>query len=282
MVQFSEFSSFGLTPILFLLRLPCVSAIIINVVASNVAEVWRENDEDALRRPKRLCPERPELDDDYKGDYAAAIDAIKAEYPSAELRIASLGTEEIVGVTIPVSPTRLEKFAAKIGQTKNAITGFISGGKYGSHRGSPVGIDLVREFGGGDGNRGDILPEDILGGGTWREDITGEDAKSKAVERANAVNLGMPSIKNQPQERFEESKESDKQASKIKEEDDRISLVEVKLAQSGNQGENVDQSVRDTDTIYETAWGGDEDDRLGDIYDWDKAYTSKQSKNEQL
>ncbi|KAK6532296.1 hypothetical protein TWF281_006487 [Arthrobotrys megalospora] len=77
MAQFSKISQLGIVPLLLFLRVPSVSAVIINVVISEVDEVWQESGDESLRRKNpdeilesvlRLC--RPPQDTPWIGVYA--------------------------------------------------------------------------------------------------------------------------------------------------------------------------------------------------------------------
>ncbi|KAK6501156.1 hypothetical protein TWF481_009004 [Arthrobotrys musiformis] len=75
MVRFSKIQRLGVLPLLILLGAPNVSAFIINVVVSEVEEVWNENNDDTLRRKEpnqesifTLC--RPPPEEPWIGVYA--------------------------------------------------------------------------------------------------------------------------------------------------------------------------------------------------------------------
>ncbi|EPS38451.1 hypothetical protein H072_7805 [Dactylellina haptotyla CBS 200.50] len=226
--------------------------------------------------PMRLNRMRPTVDEDSPDDFATAIRKIRSEYPYAELRIASLGDDEIVG---PGMPSRKDKIYAKLETVKNAFSGLFRGGHTQSQ---PIGLELGEGF--------EVLGHNPEGGShligqtedagrvnIGREAVTSDDVK--------VVSPKIPArVENKAgQEIHEESKESNDRPRNAGDLVSQIVTDEVrsrsKSSNSGNSGSyNRDgQSIKDSQTQYETAWGetqfqneyDDEDDgdRLGDIID---------------
>ncbi|KAK6543346.1 hypothetical protein TWF694_000097 [Orbilia ellipsospora] len=200
--------------------------------------------------PMRLNRERPIPDEDSKEDFATAVRKIRAEYPHAELRVASLGNDEIVG---PGAPTRTDKITAQLGKAKNALSGLFRGAYTQSQLiglGLSTGYDIM-------GHDPDRLVDEIK-------------TERTQVQDENPVSIGV--------KYEEESKQSD-DGQKIYLDAGGQVVAEGRVSRSksgnsANSGRSKDKkSWRDDQTQYNTAWGdsqflnpdSDEEDRLGDI-----------------
>ncbi|KAF3927532.1 hypothetical protein AA313_de0202713 [Arthrobotrys entomopaga] len=200
--------------------------------------------------PMRLNRERPIPDEDSKEDFATSIQKVRAEYPYAELRIASLGDDEIVG---PGTPTRTEKITAKLGKAKNALSGLLRGAYTQSqpiNLGLGTGYDVM-------GHDPDRVMNDIISERTRAQD-------------ENSARVGV---------RYEEESKQSDDWPKIPSKTGNQEYAEGRISNSksrnnANNGEKKDKnSWKDDQTQYETAWGdshflaydSDEENRLGDI-----------------